>query len=215
MIQIFAFGSSSVYGVGAEQGGWVDLLKQKFHQTMFAPQGEGEKYEVYNFAHAGAPVEFVAEVYPWALEHYGRNGVKVALVSVGGNNSKAEDEPDNFVSTPEEYSAQMRTLLTGMKEAFDHVLFVGGGYVDESKTNPKPNPLTGGCSYFSNERRAVFDTALRQVCDDLAVKYIDLDVDETTWVNTYLYEDGLHSNQQGHELLAKKVWTELQPLVCE
>ena len=185
MIQFFAFGSSSTYGVGAEQAGWADLLKQRLHQEMYAEDGVGEKYEFFNFGKSGATISFVQATNKDILENYGRDCQKIALVSVGGNNSKAEDEPDNFVSTPEEFQAEMTQLLTELQAAFDSVLFVGGGYVDESKTNPKPNPLTGGKSYFSNGRRAQFDAVLVEVCKTLGVTYIELGVEEAEWIATY------------------------------
>lgn len=85
------------------------------------------------------------------------------------------------------------------------MLFIGSGFVDESKTNPKPNPLTGGVSYFSNARRKEFDDTLRLICNDLQVTYIDMNVPMNEWVEKYTYEDGLHSNDAGHEFICHKV----------
>ena len=209
MIQLYAFGSSSVYGVGAENGGWADLIKQRLHKQMFAPGGIGEKFEFYNFGKSGATINFVQNTYKEQLKNYGRDCRKIALVSVGGNNSKAEDEPDNYVSTLEEYKAEMTNLLSEMKNVFDQVFFVGGGYVDESKTNPKPNPLTGGKSYFINERRALFKEILKNICNEIGIDYIGVEISKDEWIEKYVYEDGLHGNQKAHQLLADEIWKRL------
>jgi len=213
MAQIFIFGSSGAYGVGSQTGGWADLLKQALHTKMYSAQGVGEKYELYNFAKPGAPIEFVLETFKYQLEKYKRSGKVIILVSVGGNNSKAEDEPNNFISTIEEYQKEMFQLLTELKNNADEVIFVGSGCVDESKTNPKPNPLTGGKSYFSNERRLKFENVLNQICSNLGIKFIKTGIGNEEWIEKYLSDDGLHSNQLGHKLIADNVWVEIEPLL--
>lgn len=210
MIQVFIVGSSSVYGVGAKDGGWADLVKQSLHKKMYREGGTGEKYEIYNLGKSGATIDFVKKTFPQQLEQYGRDGKIITIVSVGGNNTKAENEPDNFISTLEEYSEQMVELLDLLKSKSNQVIAVGGGYYDESKTNPKPNPLTGGKSYFSNKRRAQFETRFKEICEEKGIAFIEVEVSEEEWKEKYLFEDGLHPNQAGHQLIAKKVLEEIQ-----
>lgn len=211
MIQFYAFGSSFEYGVGGEDGGWADILKRRLHKRMYGPDGVGEKYELYNFAQPGATIDFVRETAPEQVARYRReNDRAIALVSVGGNNVKAVDRLDNFVSTPEEYRDEMSGLLSELKSVADRVIFVGSGPVDESKTNPKPNPLTGGCSYFSNERMQAFEAILVDVCDTLSVEYVPVGVFQDEWVQSYLAPDGLHPNGRGYELIAERVWELLE-----
>ncbi len=212
MIQIFIIGSSTVYGVGGENGGWADMVKRTFHQKMYATGGIGEKVEVFNFAKAGAEIKFFIETFPVLINHYGRGGNIITIVSVGGNNIKAENRPDNFVSTLEEYSEQMSALFDTLKMHSDHVVAVGGGYYDESKTNPKDNPLTGGTSYFSNQRKQQFEKRLQGICLDKGVVFIRPDVSEEEWKREYLFRDGLHPNNKGHELIARMVMSEIEKL---
>lgn len=213
MTQIFIFGSSGAYGAGGVNGSWADILKQKLHTRMYSKNGVGDKYEIFNFAKAGEPIEFVLDTFKYFLEKYKRSGKVIILVSVGGNNSKAEDEPTNFISTIEEYKEKMFKLLTELKNNSDEVIFVGGGCVDESKTNPKPNPLTGGRSYFLNKRRAEFERVLDQVCSNIGITNIKTGVNNEEWIEKYLSEDGLHSNYLGYQLIADKIWTEIAPLL--
>lgn len=182
MIQIFVFGSSSSYGVGSQSNGWADFLKEKLHALMYSENGVGEKYELYNFAKPGVTIKFVFETFKYQLEKYRRSGEVVIVVSVGGNNSKAEDEQDNFVSTIKEYEEEMSELLMELNNNSSKVLFVGSGCVDELKTNPKPNPLTGGKSYFSNKRRLEFEYVLKKLCMDIGVAFIETGVSNTEWI---------------------------------
>lgn len=116
MTQIFVFGASIAYGVGGETGGWADLTKQKLHTRIYSRLGTGEKCELYNFAKPGEPISFVLDTFKYQLEKYKRSGKVIVLISTGGNNSKAENEPDNFISTPEQYHDEMFQLLTELKK---------------------------------------------------------------------------------------------------
>ena len=205
MIQVFLLGSSSVYGVGAESGGWADLIKEALHGKMYGKNGVGEKYEVYNFGKSGATIDFVLKNFPKQLESYGRNGKIITIVSVGGNNAKAEDEPENFVSTIDEYELQMSELMGLLKDKSDVVIAVGGGYYDESKVYPKHNPLTGGKSYFSNERKHKFEQKWKEICISKEIPFVGVEVTEEEWKDKFLYIDGLHPNQTGHRHIAERV----------
>ena len=86
-------------------------------------------------------------------------------------------------------------------------------YFDEKKTNPKPNPLTGGKSYFSNKRSQRFQKEFKRLCKENNVVFIDVGVSEEEWMNKYIYEDGLHANKSGHELIAGKLMKEIKKVL--
>lgn len=209
--QFFMLGSSSLYGVGSSNAGFADLIKQYVHSKMYAEGGTGERYEVYNFGKSGATIEFVKEALPWLLQNYGRGGRLIFIVSVGGNNSKARNAPDNFVSTPEEYKQQIADLLLLLKQRSDRVIVVGNAFVDESKTSPKLDPLSGNVDYFTNARRRQFTGINKQICDQNGLDFVDVNVSQQEWIEKYLYEDGLHSNQAGHKL----IFDAIKPLIDE
>ena len=203
--QVFIIGSSFVYGVGAEKSGWADLVKQFFHHKMYGKSGVGEKYEVFNFAKSGAEIKFVKRLFPTLIREYGRKGKIITIVSIGGNDAKAVDSPTNYVSTIEKYTVQMSQLLDLLKEKSDLVIAVGGGYYDESKTNPKHNPFTGGESYFTNERRKKFEQRFQELCHQKSITFIGVKLSKEEWQKKYSYQDGLHPNQKGHQYVAENV----------
>lgn len=212
MTQIFILGASGVYGVGAEQASWADLVKQAFHKKMYSAHGTGEKYEVYNFGKSGAKIDFVLKAFPALLKAYGRGGKIITILALGGNNAKAENEPDNYVSTLEGYRQEMATLLDLLKKLSSHVIAVGGGFYDEAKTNPKHNPLTGGKSYFNNQRKQQFEACFKELCQEREIPFVNPDVTEDVWKKSYLFSDGLHANQSGHKLISEKVLLQLGKL---
>lgn len=208
MTQLYILGSSTAYGVGGEGGGWGDLIKQELHRRNYGPQGHGEVYEVFNFAKSGAKIQFVIDSFPSQFAHYSRPNTKsIALVAVGDNNAKANGQPDNFVSTLDAYLAQMSQLLQLLTTTCDVTIAVGSGFVDETKTSPKINPLSGNKSYFSNQRRIAFESAWANLCGQLNVPFVGVDVSVAEWQHHYLYQDGLHPNAAGHHYIARRVLT--------
>lgn len=212
MKQVFIFGSSLVYWVWSTFGGWAWLMKSKFHDMMFASWGVWEEFEVFNFGKSWATMDFVKDHYKYMLNHYKRDGHTIALINVWWNNMKAENTPDNYVSSPEEFEKELQELLKEIKKDFDEVLFVGSWCIDESKTNPKPNPLTWGCSYFTNERKDLFDKIIQDICEELHIEYIGIDMSKEDWIKDCLYKDGLHANDNGYTYVFHKIWSKIKAI---
>lgn len=213
MAQIFIFGASSAYGVGGEEGGIGDLLKKKIHSQMYRAGGMGEKHEVYNFATPGATVEFFLESFEYQIDKYAKDTKLITIVSVGMNNSKAINNPDNFVSSPSQYKTTMEKLLTGLKQKVDGVICYGYTHVDESKTAPIANPFNDDLAYFKNDKIIEFNSIFKQVCQQLGLTFIEIDIEQEEWKRKYLFRDGLHPNREGHQLIFDKVWPEVEKLL--
>jgi len=213
MNQIFLVGGSTIYGVGGENGGWADMVKLALHKKMYSEGGIGEKYEVFIFGKAGANSDFSIKNFPRQLKEYGRDGKIITVVSTGGNDAKAKDKPDNFVSTIEDFSQKMAKLLDKLKEVSTDVVVVGGGYYDESKLNPRISPLDGRKSFFSNKRKKDFEEEIIKLCEKRNINFVEIEVDENTWKEKYLYKDGLHPNKEGYELISKNVLAELEKII--
>jgi acyl-CoA thioesterase-1 len=209
MTQIFIFGASIVHGVGAEDAGWADLIKRKIHNKMYSENGTGEKYEVYNFGNPGATIGFVLKTFQYQIQNYHKEGKKIVILSVGMNNAKAKETPDNYVSTIDEYKAQMSDLLQKIKSDVDQVICVGLTPVDEKKTMP----MRPGGSYFENGRVHEFNKAFADTADENSISFVNIEVDLEDWCNNYLYDDGLHPNQKGHQLILERVFPQLEPLL--
>jgi len=179
---------------------------------MYGENGVGMEYEIYNFGKTNATIDFVVDTFPRQLKDYGRGCKTIVIAAVGGNNAKAQERPDNFVSTPEEYESEMRELLMMLKQNSDaQILVSSSGYVDETKTNPKINPLTGGKSYFTNARRQQFGKIDKKLCGEIGIQLVGVDIDDKVWLEKYVYEDGLHPNQAGYQLIFESI----RPLLDE
>ncbi len=210
MKQIFILGASSVYGVGAKNSGWGDLIKSYVHSKMYDDNGVGEKYEVFNFSKAGATVEFVEDAIKPIYNLFARNKDLLTLISVGGNDAKAEHSTENYVCSPDEFAIKIDRLINKLKKYSNHIVFVSNNPIDESKTNPKLSPFGDNKkSFFTNERRALFNIIIREVCERQGIKFVVTKIEQQIWINNYLYSDGLHPNQAGYY----KIFESIKPLI--
>jgi lysophospholipase L1-like esterase len=205
MTQFFILGDSVAYGVGAEQAGWADLLKQWLFNRMYSEHGVGETYELFNFAYPGGGIEFVLGNQLSQLAKYRRDGSKtVAIVCTGGNNAKAIDTPENVVSSLEAYEALVVELLQSLQQNADAVIALPSlAVVDESKVSPKISPFTGKKSFINNARIAQYNSKFQEVCQTNDVTFVSTST--AGWASTCLYADGLHPNQIGHQRLFEQI----------
>ncbi len=214
MQQIFILWSSSVSGVWSTFGGRAGLVKQKISKLMFEKNWVWEKCEVFNLWYAWATAEFVRENCLPLLRKYKRwNWKTIVLINIWGNNIKARWKPDGYVCSPEEYKKELESLLNNIQKEVDDIIFVSSGYVDEAKTTPKLSPLDWEYSYFYNDRKILFNNITENLCKELWIEYIGVDMSPAEWVNKYCYKDWLHSNDKWHRYLFDKVWEKLKNMI--
>lgn len=210
MAQVFIFGSSNAYGVGGENGGWPDLMKQQLHQKMYIKGGTSERHEVFNFGKSGATVDFVSASFSDLFRLYHRDKAQtMGILSVGSNNARAEATPDNFTSSLEHFQSEMADLIKQMSASFDQLFVLDFFPIDETKTMPFVSPNTGISYYYSNERRFQFSDALEDICRTQGIVFLKTSVPINEWIGSYLYEDGLHPNSNGHKKLAEMIMKSL------
>lgn len=210
MAQIFIFGSSNAYGVGGTSGGWADIIKTGLHDRMYTQNGLGEVHEVYNFGKPGAVTSFVAETFLPLKQWFSRDkGEKIAILSIGGNDSRAEDDPRNYISSPETFETEMLALLNQMQGNFDRLFANGFPPYDEKKTLPFISKTTGKAYYFTNVRRQLFEDRLKFLCAKLGITFVKPNVSDAVWIQNYQHSDGLHPNSSGHKLMADTLMTML------
>lgn len=202
--QVFIFGASMAYGV-AGVSGWADLVKQHLHGKRYSKDSYNSRYEIYNFAKPGATIDFVKNTFLAQLKDYKKDGNLIALVQVGGNDAKAINTPDNYVSNLDDFCLQYEELIAGLSKNFDNVIAVGLPLVDQTKTTPKTDPFTDDVFYFTNERVQLFSNKSKQVCAKYSIDFVEIADNKDVWVNECLFLDGLHPNQAGHDLMFKKI----------
>ncbi len=210
MKQVFIFWASSTYWVWSTFGWRAWLLKNKLHEIIYSQDGVWEDFEVFNFWKTGVTIDFLKDNYLRNLEAYKRKDKTMILVNIGGNDLKARDEPTNYVSSPEDYKENLKSLLSDMKKYVDKVVFVASWFFNESKTTPKKSPFGNHSSYFFNDRKKLFDNINKEICQELDIGYLGIDIDPDEWASKYTYTDWLHANNDWYRYSFEKIWTKVK-----
>lgn len=205
MKKTIVIGASMHYGVGSEVGSWVDIYRKSILKNSFGKDGVGEYSQIYNLSIPGATSSNATYFMKPFVKELNKIAPKLEtqiIISIGANNTKAVDSPDNYISTPEEYVSDMATLIKDANQLAKKVTVMGFTPFDESLTNPKTNPLTGGKSYFTNSRMRLFENQLEEYCKENDVNFIPLLDTATEWGwLAHLYRDGLHAKAEAQEWL--------------
>jgi lysophospholipase L1-like esterase len=181
---------------------------------MYGPGGQGEACQVYELGVPGTTLADILERFePEVKARLGRSAPEdtYIILSAGSNDSKAVDAIDNYPFSPEDFAASVHSFIHLAKDYSRHIIGVGLTPVDEAKTSPKQNPLTGGQSFFTNTRLQQFEAAFQQTCEAEGAQFIPLFANvPADWTAGYLFTDGIHPNQQGHDWIFSQVSTALR-----
>lgn len=186
------------------------MVKLWLHKQMFAPNGKGQVCVVYELGIPGDTVRdvlgrFEVEILARVPKNPDPNDVLV-IFAAGTNDSRANEQPDNFFSTPDEFATNIQSFIRLAKSHAGQVLCIGLVPVNQDQTNPKQNPFTGGTSYFINQRIRQFEDAMVQACQREQATCLPLfDLAPKDWLENYLFLDGMHPNDAGHQWIFEQV----------
>jgi len=213
MKSIFIFGASVVHGVGGTKGGWADKLKSSLHAQMYGPEGVGEVCDVFELGVPGTTIADIMQQFEPALHARLTKNIPedtYIIFSAGTNDSKAVDKPQNYYSSVGDFAASVEAFIQVAKAYSTHIIGVGIFPVNEAKTTP----LAGTTVYFTNERIQSFDQALRRTCEQERVGFVStFERVPEKWQTDFLFTDGLHPNNAGHEWLYNRVAAKLRKIL--
>ena len=203
----FIFGDSITEGLWDSKGGWADHVKA-FVQSEEVASGIKNYHEVYNLGIDGNTTKQVIERFTAETTARLWPNEETAFIFAIGTNDTLHRNNQDFQSTPKQYKAELAQLTELAKKFSDRILFVDLLPVDEALTNPLPSSSSGKC--YTNDRINLFNDILHAFCEAQSLPFIK--VSELYQKHDYetLLADGLHPNDQGHEIIfdAVKPWVQ-------
>lgn len=210
-MRVLVFGASITQGFWDTEGGWVARLRRHYDQIQVKRPTTYDQPEIFNLGISGDTTKGVLERFKNETEARLWPGEKFAFIfSVGTNNAVIENGINR--SSPKEYGADLEKLIAQAREFSKLIMFVGLPPCEESKTTPIPWDKT---IHYTNERIVLIDKAMREICirnDFIHVPVFEL-FQEKIAKNEDLLADGLHPNNEGHELIFQLVRPKLDELI--
>lgn len=209
-MRILVFGDSIVQGFWDSEGGWVNRLRKFYEQRKFSGEDQ-DPPTVFNLGISGETTEQLLKRFKSEVEARVYPGEEFVFVFGTGTNDTVYRGSEND-SEPELYTEQLKELVNQAKEYSNKILFVGLLPVIDVLLQPFPGSSSGKC--FSTERTSLFDKTLKDFCLENNTPVVDVftSFSELPDLNS-VFDDGLHPNNQGHEIIVSKVKPELEKLI--
>ena len=195
---IFIFGDSITEGLWDSKGGWADRVKA-FIQNEEIKSGIKNYHEVYNLGVDGNTTQQIIERFEAETKVRLFPDAEYAFIFATGTNDTLHRNNQEFESTPERYKSELHQLIELAKKYSSKVMFVDLLPVDENLTNPIQSSSSGKC--YTNERIDTFNKTLYDICGSESLPCIKASEKYLKQDFKALLADGIHPNEQGHELI--------------
>ena len=204
-MRVLIFGDSITQGFWDSEGGWVSRLRKSYELQKIERKND-DPATVFNLGVSGdSSDELLAR---FENETKARANEELTFViAIGVNDSRTKADV-NF-SDIQRYKQNLEEILKHAKQYSDKILFVGLTPCVEERSNPVSWSDTG----YTNARIKQFDDALRGFCEEHQVGFIEMfEPFQKAQNKQELLPDGLHPNDEGHQLIADIVGPELRSL---
>ena len=201
---LYVFGDSIAYGAFDTVGGWVQRIRAKIDSRNITE----DDYWVYlaNVSISGNTSTDLLERFEIEYLNRKSDDEQIFIFAIGINDSYVFNETGEPIISLEQYKNNLSSLYDATSKYGNKIAFVGLTPVDESKVNPVP--WRTEISYF-NSSVAQYNAALKEFAATKQVPFIDMWQAFNELNYTALLSDGLHPNNEGHELMAAKI----EPLI--
>ncbi len=206
-MQIFVFGDSIVWGAWDTEGGWVTRLKKHFNGKAVASEFKNYN-EVINLGVSGNDTnnllsrfenEITARIYPLIYP-----GETIGVIfAIGINDSQFINSENRYQVSLEQFTINLKKLISLARKYTDKIVFVGLPPVDEA------SPVQRETSY-TNDSIKKYNLLIKNICQKEKLDFIEIFDEFMKTDISELIADGLHPNDKGHEIIARIVEKYLQ-----
>ena len=205
-MRVLVFGDSIAQGFFDKNGGWVESLKRHCNKDFT----QGSDYlTFFNMSISGDFSKNVLDRLGNELQARVWPGEDQVIIFAVGINDSIVVSGKNAV-TEAEFKQNISSILNIAKTYSSKVLFVGFTPVVDELVQPVS--WDESISY-SNSRIEVFNGIIWSVCERRHFNFVDVyDVFKRNKDPQSLFDDGVHPNAEGHELIFKTVLPEFNRL---
>lgn len=198
---ILIFGSSITWGAWDEKGGWAQRIKDFANEKSFATNFENNTY-VYPLGISGDTSAGVLKRFDTEINARKWENEKMhIIIEIGTNDSNLIIAKNKNRVPLEEYKDNMHQLVDKARGHDAELIVVGLTPVDK-RVDPVPWYPAFAVKQSLIEQ---YEEALREVCKNSKIPFIDVMRKFTENNPSELLSDGLHPNTKGHELIYKEV----------
>lgn len=200
-MRVLVFGDSITQGFWDTDGGWVQRLRQQYDTLEINQRGDRQPV-LFNLGISADTSADVLRRIKCESAARAQPEETAFVIAIGINDTVYRG--DELDCTPEQYRDNLQKILQITKEFSDKILFVGLTPAIDERVQPMPWSDTGKC--YSTARITLFDSVLREFCAKHNADYVPiLEAFQAAQQIQELAPDGIHPNNEGHQLIADLV----------
>ncbi len=199
--RIYVFGDSLVYGAWDSEGGWCDRVKRKLHKEMIS--SEGGKFQMFNLGIGGEHSSgLLGRIKNEMNVRFREDWPAIIIIGTGANDTRYVEGQDPSVSL-DEYKKNLLEIVKIAKTYTEKILFVGVAVVENEIQEFKGTLL-------SNSLLREHYKVMASVASECNIPVVDVNSGLKVSGEHVYFKDGVHLNDNGHEIVAGLVWKELE-----
>lgn len=209
---LFCFGDSITYGNWDSEGGWVGRLRKSLDSKSLKASSGNNLYSTYytltynmgipGDTSSGLLERFEGEIIP----RFNPDELTVIIFAIGLNDTRYYQKAKEYETDLGVYEQNIWDLWEIAKKYTADVAFLGLTPVNEEFANPvewDPDMI------YSNEVIEKYNNILKEFCESRHTPFIDLFEKLRGMSLNKILKDGLHPNNEGHQLIEEIVRKEM------
>jgi acyl-CoA thioesterase-1 len=196
-MNILCFGSSSTYGAGDPESGWVSRLRKLYDAEV--AENTVNKTLIYNLGISGeTTTELRRRFEREYIERHDSRTETIVVFAIGGNDAAYIPSKSIFKVAPDLFESNIVHLLKTTQQLGARTFVQSLTPVNDAITIHQP----GHDRSKSNQYASHYTSRLATICNRLNAPYIDA---WSAFMNSnhtsLLCSDGVHPNAQGHQII--------------
>ena len=208
-MRVLAFGDSIAQGFWSVEGGWVEKLRRNYDGLALKDLKNNNQPEIFNLGVSGdttrnllARVELETKVRKWP-------GDPITVLLAIGTNDELFQNDEQLVG-PDEFKANVRKILSTLRPLADKIMLIGNASCDEKLTRP----VFWSDIHYTNEQLMKYEEYIAEIAADENIPFVPIfEKFQEGQSSKQLLADGLHPNDDGHQLIFELVRPELDKLL--
>ncbi|HSW79086.1 MAG TPA: GDSL-type esterase/lipase family protein [Candidatus Babeliales bacterium] len=202
-MRVLVFGDSITQGFWDTEGGWVARLRKHYDKLQIQDLKNRDEPTVFNLGISGGNSKTILALFNNEVAARKNSENLAIMISTGVNDSCIEKQGRLHSTSPNDYLANLQELAEKAKKYSSRVIFVGLVACDEKQTTP----VFWRDIHYTNKHIAGYEEVMAKVAEEQKISFIPVHAEFKKHLDAgeKLLADGLHPNNDGHELVFELV----------
>lgn len=205
-MRVLVFGDSITQGYWDTDGGWVERIRKHYDELQLKDLRNNDEPTLFNLGvSADTTEDILKRIRPETVVRTRHGDKPVVIVQIGTNDSSKQE--GSIKVDIEQYKQNLVNIIEEVKPISSKLIMIGSSAGDDKLTMP----VFWGNYFYPNKQIKTYENAMCEVAAERQIDFIPVfnDFKAALDEGNDLLADGLHPNNDGHQLVADIILPEL------